>query len=329
MTIREGHVKILFMDEKDDIVQENDLSLDEGDLDYLLSDDKNKKAIVRYDPLHAYMMEIRRYPLLSREEELALAIRYRETGDPEAAYRLITSNLRLVVKIALDFQRHWMMNLLDLIQEGNIGLMQAIKKFDPYKGVKLSSYASFWIKAYIMKFIIDNWRLIKIGTTQAQRKLFFNLKKEKERLDRMGFVPEPRLLAEKLDVKEGEVIEMDQRMDGWELSLETPLDEESRYTHKDMLIAPSTPSDEILAREESRAILLEKIEELRNTLNEKERDILDQRLLAAQPLTLQEIGDRYGISRERIRQIEERLKKKIRVFLEKEVPDIQLIDFTG
>jgi RNA polymerase sigma-32 factor len=314
------------MEENDQFLQDDYIPLDKEEIDYLLPEDKSKKSLVRYDPLHAYLMEIRRYPLLTREEELALAIRYKETGDPEAAYRLITSNLRLVVKIALDFQRHWMMNLLDLIQEGNIGLMQAIKRFDPYKGVKLSSYASFWIKAYIMKFIIDNWRLIKIGTTQAQRKLFFNLKKEKERLDRMGFVPEPRLLAEKLDVKEGEVIEMDQRMDGWELSLDTPLDEESRYTHKDLLVAPAPTSDEILAREQSREILLEKIEEIRNTLNEKERDILDQRLLAEQPLTLQEIGDRYGISRERIRQIEERLKKKIKAFLEKEAPEIQFID---
>jgi RNA polymerase sigma-32 factor len=271
-------------------------------------------------------MEIRRYNLLSREEEFSLAVRHLETKDPEATYKLITSNLRLVVKIALDFQRYWMSNLLDLIQEGNIGLMQAVKRFDPYRGVKLSSYASFWIKAYILKFIMDNWRLIKIGTTQSQRKLFFNLRKEKDQLDRMGYAPEPKLLAERLDVKEEDVIEMNQRMEGWELSLETPINDESRYTHKDMVVAEEIPSDELLARQESQSLIRNKIGELRSTLNEKEKDILDNRLLAENPLTLQVLGDRYSISRERIRQIEERLLKKIKVYLEKEVPDLHPID---
>lgn len=282
--------------------------------------------LVRYDPLQAYLMEIRRYNLLSREEEFSLAVRHLETKDPEATYKLITSNLRLVVKIALDFQRYWMSNLLDLIQEGNIGLMQAVKRFDPYRGVKLSSYASFWIKAYILKFIMDNWRLIKIGTTQSQRKLFFNLRKEKDQLDRMGYAPEPKLLAERLDVKEEDVIEMNQRMEGWELSLETPINDESRYTHKDMVVAEEIPSDELLARHESQSLIRNKIGELRSTLNEKEKDILDNRLLAENPLTLQVLGDRYSISRERIRQIEERLLKKIKVYLEKEVPDLHPID---
>ena len=150
-----------------------------------------EKAIVRYDPLQRYLMEISQYRLLTREEEINLAKRIQETGDRDAAYVLVTSNLRLVVKIALEFQRIWMQNLLDLIQEGNIGLMQAARKFDPYKNVKFSYYASFWIKAYILKFIMDNWRLVKIGTTQGQRKLFFKLKKEKQNLIDQGFDPKP------------------------------------------------------------------------------------------------------------------------------------------
>ena len=140
------------------------------------------KSLVKFDPLQRYLSEVSRYRLLTRDEERELAIKVREYGDRDAAYNLVTSNLRLVVKIALEFQRVWMQNLLDLIQEGNIGLMQAVKKFDPYKNVKFSYYASFWIKAYILKFIMDNWRLVKIGTTQGQRKLFFKLKKEKQKL---------------------------------------------------------------------------------------------------------------------------------------------------
>ncbi|ETR74641.1 MAG: hypothetical protein OMM_06222 [Candidatus Magnetoglobus multicellularis str. Araruama] len=139
---------------------------------------RSDNALVQYDPLQRYLAEVSRYELLTREEEIELATLVQETGDPDAAYRLTASNLRLVVKIAMEFQRIWMQNLLDLIQEGNIGLMQAVKKFDPYKNVKFSYYASFWIKAYILKFIMDNWRLVKIGTTQAQRKLFFKLKKK-------------------------------------------------------------------------------------------------------------------------------------------------------
>ena len=165
-------------------------------------------ALVRPSALQLYLAKIGRYPVLSPEEEHELAVRYVEEGDRDAAYRLVTANLRLVVKIALQFQRTWMNNLLDLIQEGNIGLMQAVKKFDPYRGIRLSSYASFWIKAYILKFILDNWRLVKIGKTQAERKLFYNLYKEKERLHQLGYDPGPKLIAQRLNVKEEDVIKM-------------------------------------------------------------------------------------------------------------------------
>jgi RNA polymerase sigma-32 factor len=282
--------------------------------------------LIKYDPLQLYLQEIRRYPLLTREEEKALAVRYREHGDKEAAYRLITSNLRLVVKIAMEFQKSWMLSLLDLIQEGNVGLMQAVGKFDPYRGVKLSSYASYWIKAYILKFILDNWRLIKIGTTQAQRKLFFNLKKEKERLGHLGFDPVPRLVAQSLDVKEGEVIEMDQRLGSWEYSLESPVEPDSRHSHKDMLADTDEDSETQLANAELRHIIHQKLDALKGKLGNKERDILENRLLTDSPQTLHQIGARWGVSRERVRQIEERLKKKIGTYLVEEISDFESKD---
>ena len=280
-------------------------------------------SLVPYDPLKHYLMEIKRYPLLSREEEQRLATRYKEKGDMEAAYRLITSNLRLVVKIALSFQRHWMRNLMDLIQEGNIGLMQAVKKFDPYRGYKLSYYASFWIKAYIIKFIMDNWKLVKIGTTQAQRKLFFNLRKEKERLISMGFEPRPKLLAERLDVKESEVIEMDQRLGSWEVSLDAPVKEDSDSDHQSFIPSDEIGADEQLADYERKELLKTKLASFRTTLLEKERFIFDQRLMAEDPMTLQEIGDLYGISRERVRQIQVRITKKIKTYLQEEIEGIE------
>lgn len=284
------------------------------------------QALVEYDPLVSYLQEVQRYPLLTREEELELAIRYREHGDKLAAYKLITSNLRLVVKIAVEFQKSWVISLLDLIQEGNIGLMQAVRKFDPYRGVKLSSYASYWIKAYILKFILDNWRLVKIGTTQAQRKLFFNLRKEKERLDRLGFEPIPRLIAENLDVKEQDVIDMDRRMGAWEYSLESPVEEGSRYSHKDLLSSAHQNSETLLADEQMRRLVREKIAELKTHLREKELYLLEKRMLSDKPETLQEIGARWGVSRERVRQIEERLKKKIRQYLVEQIPDFEPSD---
>jgi RNA polymerase sigma-32 factor len=281
--------------------------------------------LVSLDPFRLYLDEIKRYPLLSREEERDLAIRYREKHDTEAGYRLITANLRLVVKIAMDFQRYWMQNLMDLIQEGNVGLIQAVKKFDPYRGYKFSYYASFWIKAYIIKFIMDNWKLVKIGTTQAQRKLFFNLRKEKERLEAQGIEASPKLLSLRLDVKESEIIEMDQRLNSWEISLDSPLKEDSEDTHKSFLPSDDLPVDDQLADQEAKAILHDKLMRFREQLKGKEAVIFDKRLLTEEPMTLQEIGDRFGISRERVRQLESRLKKKLKAYLEEEIADIDLL----
>ena len=281
----------------------------------------DSKSLVKYDPLQRYLAEIGGYRLLSREEEIELGKQIQEGGDPEAAYTLVTSNLRLVVKIALEFQRIWMQNLLNLIQEGNIGLMQAVKKFDPYKNVKFSYYASFWIKAYILKFIMDNWRLVKIGTTQGQRKLFFRLKKEKQKLIEQGFDPKPKLLSERLGVSEKEVIDMDQRLDGWDVSLDAPVKEDSDTERMDFLSSESDSVEDRVAKKQIEDLLHTKIDEFKKTLTDRELEIFEIRIFSDEPLTLQDIGDKYDISRERVRQIEKNILKKIKAFFKNEIPD--------
>jgi len=282
------------------------------------SDDK---ALIRYDPLQRYLSEISRYKLITREREKELGLRIQEDNDTEAAYELVTSNLRLVVKIALEFQRMWMQNLLDLIQEGNIGLMQAVKKFDPYKNVKFSYYASFWIKAYILKFIMDNWRLVKIGTTQGQRKLFFKLKKEKQNLIDQGFDPKPKLLSEKLGVSEREVIDMDQRLDGWDVSLDTPIKEDSDTDRIDFVSSEAESAEDQMAKKEIETLLHNKIDDFKRTMSSRELEIFERRVFSDSPATLQEIGDKYNISRERVRQIEKNIIKKIKEYFGNELPD--------
>jgi len=282
-----------------------------------------ERALVPYDPLQMYLLEIKSYRLLTREEEKELGTRVREKNDQEAAYRLITSNLRLVVKIAMDFHRYWTKNLLDLIQEGNLGLLQAVGKFDPYRGIKFSYYASFWIKAYMLKFIMDNWKLVKIGTTQSQRKLFFNLAKERDKLIAQGFSPEPKLLAERLDVKEEEVVEMSQRLGGWEVSLSSPVSDDSREAYSALLPDPGKAVDEEISEKESRNLLTHQLKQFRKTLSGKEADIFDRRIIAEKPLTLQELGDKYSISRERVRQIQEKTVKNIKKWLKEEIPNFE------
>ncbi|MFO8089387.1 MAG: RNA polymerase factor sigma-32 [Desulfatiglandaceae bacterium] len=282
------------------------------------------RSIVPYDPLQLYLSEIKKNRLLSREEEKELAIRFREQNDESAGYTLVTSNLRLVVKIAMDFHRYWTKNLLDLIQEGNLGLLQAVKKFDPYRGIKFSYYASFWIKAYMLKFIMDNWKLVKIGTTQSQRKLFFNLAKEREKLISEGFAPEPRLLAERLDVKEEEVVEMSQRLGSWEVSLNSPVGgDDSREAYDSVMPDPAMGADEKLSEKQEGVTLSEKLGEFRKTLSGKDLDIFDNRIMSDKPVTLQELGDKYGISRERVRQIQEKIIKKIKHYLNEEIPNFE------
>jgi RNA polymerase sigma-32 factor len=271
------------------------------------------------------MAEVTRHPLLSREEELRLARHLRQTGDVQAAYRLVASNLRLVVKLAHEYHRN-PLSLLDLVQEGNIGLMQAVKKYDPERGVKLSSYAAWWIRAYILRYIMDNWKMVKLGTTEAQRKLFFKLRQEQERLIRQGFEATPKLLAERLSVSEQDVVEMDQRLGNDEVSLDAPLGDDSKGSRADrMLPSSSQGAEERLGGEQLRVLFREKLAEFAATLEGKERYILEKRLTADEPLTLQDIGDTYGVSRERARQIEAALINRMREFMRERIPDFDLV----
>jgi len=283
-------------------------------------------ALERADPLRAYMAEVQRHALLSREEETALARRYRSTGDLVAAAQLVSANLRLVVKLAHEYQRN-PIALLDLIQEGNIGLMQAVKKFDPDRGVKLSTYAAWWIRAYLLRYIMDNWKMVKLGTTEAQRKLFFKLRQEQQRLTSQGIEPSPKLLAERLHVTEKDVEEMDQRLGQDEVSLDAPVGEEGKTTRVERLIPASTAQavDERLAAEELKVLFREKLTNFARDLDGKEKYIFEKRLIADEPMTLQDIGVHFGVSRERARQIEAQLIGRIRDYLRREIPDFDVV----
>ncbi|MBO4368752.1 MAG: sigma-70 family RNA polymerase sigma factor, partial [Desulfovibrio sp.] len=245
-----------------------------------------------HDALYLYMREISKFPLLKPEEEHELALRVRDKNDPDAAFRLVSSHLRLVVRIAIEFQRRWMQNVLDLIQEGNVGLMRAVNKFDPDKGIKFSYYASFWIKAYILKFIMDNWRMVKIGTTQVQRKLFFNLNKERQKLIAQGFDPDAAMLSERLGVSEEQINEMNQRMSFTDMSLNTTLNtsENDSASRMDFLPALGPGVEDSLASDEIVDIVRLRLKTILPHLTEKEQFILKNRLLTDEPLTLREIG---------------------------------------
>lgn len=288
--------------------------------------DSKAKALVPFDPLQRYLTEIRRFRLLSREEEHRLAVEYKEYGNVEAAYKLVTANLRLVVMIAREYQKAFK-NLLDLIQEGNMGLMEAVKNFDPYRGVRFPSYAVWWIRAYMIRYIMNDWRMVKIGTTQAQRKLFFNLQKEKEKLEAEGLTPGPKLLAQRLNVKEDEIVEMEQRLANRDLSVDVPLGENDEATLLHFLPDDKQSPEEQFAETQYQQLLRDKMESFAGTLKDKELVIYRERLLNEEPVTLREIGEKYGISRERVRQIEERVKKKLKMFLSKEMADLK--DVTG
>ena len=274
--------------------------------------------------LQDYLTSISRYKLLSRDEEQLLFKRLREHGDSSAAHELVTSNLRLVVKIALDYRRLRMQNLLDLIQEGNIGLMKAVEKFNPDKKTKFSYYASFWIKAHIIKYLMDNFRLVKIGTTQAQRKLFFRLKKEKQKLRDEGIEPKAELISRRLGVYKKDVVEMDQRMNGWDVSLDAPLTDDTETARIEFLKTPSDPLEDRISKKEFDTILHRRIAEFKKELNDRELDIFNRRIYAEDPETLAEIGKRYGISRERVRQIQKNIIARMKASFEQTLPDYSL-----
>jgi RNA polymerase sigma-32 factor len=271
------------------------------------------------------MQEASVYPILSPEEELDLATRYRKYGDVAAAKRLVTSHLRLVAKIAMEY-RSSNYNVLDLIQEGNIGLLQAVKNFDPDKGARLAHYATWWIKSYILKYILDNFRLVKIGTTKEQKKLFYNLMREKERIEAMGFAATPVELSKRLGVTEAAVEEMQKRLTTPELALEAPVtkaDGDGGAPLKDFVPLDEIPADERLADDQARDILRRKFAEFEGTLSERDRKIFRERLLAELPLTLQEIAEEYGISKERVRQLEERLMERLKAYFKESGVDVE------
>ena len=269
------------------------------------------------DPLSLYLKEIGKYELLSPEQELVLVKKLAETGDIEAAKKLVTANLRLVVKIAMEY-RFAYQNVMDLIQEGNIGLMQAVSRYNPEKGAKLSYYASWWIKSYILKFILDNFRLVKIGTTNEQKKLFYNLLKEKERLISRGIEPNVKLLSENLGVSQKAVVLMEGRLEsGEEVSMDAPFKNSiGVQTLADVLSDQKDSSiEDLISDAQSMKILRDRLQDFIKSLNERDQKVFKDRLLEEVPPSLQSIADKYGVSRERIRQIEERLLKNLKVYM--------------
>ncbi|HUT99958.1 MAG TPA: RNA polymerase factor sigma-32 [Myxococcota bacterium] len=274
---------------------------------------KSSKGLVQHDPLKLYLQEIGQFDLLTPDEEHELAVKFVKTQDPKLAYRLITANLRLVVKIALE-HRNYYQNLLDLIQEGNIGLMQAVKKFDPYRGVRLPSYAQWWIRAYVLKFILENFSLVKIGTTQAQRKLFYRLRKEQRKLLMEGYTPTAKLLAERIDVSEKDVIEMEKRLSGPEASLDATHPTTGRPFIETLVVPHESPEQQV-ATEELRDRVHGAMLEFRQTLDERERAIWDARIMPEHPETFQDLGEKHGITRQRVQQVERRLQQRFKDFL--------------
>ena len=284
------------------------------------------KSLARIDSLQVYMQEVQRHPLLTPEQEKELSEEYHKTGNVDIAAKLVTANLRLVVKLAYEYRRAYR-NIMDLIQEGNIGLMQAVRRYDPYRGVKLSSYAAWWIRAYMLRYILNNWRLVKLGTTQAQRKLFFNLNKERAKLSAMGIEPSHAEIAKRLSVEEKDVVEMDRRLAASDASLDTPIgDSDGRQTTRmDLLPAMTAGPDQLAESYQLQEMLREHLDVFKSTLAGKDLLIFERRMIADEPITLQELGETFGVSRERVRQLEARLAGKLRAFLSERLGDAVLV----
>lgn len=278
------------------------------------------------DIVQRYLADVRRHEVLSREDERTIARHYQRTGDPSSERRLVNSNLRLVVKIAREYQSG-RVNLLDLIQEGNVGLIHAVRKFDHDKNIRLASYAQWWIRAYILKYLMDNHKLVKVGTTQAQRKLFYNLKKERERLTRQGLVPTAAMLARALAVRERDVIEMESRLAGAENSLDAPLRDGENGTLSEVIADDAPLLDDVAVRAETSETLRLCLMEFARTLEGRDSDIWHRRMVADEPRTLQEIGDLFGVSRERARQLEARIARRLDKFLRERLGKTEPIEF--
>jgi RNA polymerase sigma-32 factor len=277
-------------------------------------------AVVPVTALQQYLAEVRLHPYLSKEEELRLFHEYKVQGNREAAVKLIMANLRVSISIAAEYL-HTGADHMDLIQEGNVGLMHAIKKYDPAKNVRFYAYAAWWSRAYILRYLLNNYRLVKIGTTQDQRKLFYNLKKEKAKLEREGFAPDTKLLADRLNVRERDVIEMGQRLGNWELSLDQPIGENQEGSLLDVLPSQQVPADEQLAQTQLKTLFRAKLAEFVKTLDERDEDILRNRILSETPLTLEDLGAKYSITKERTRQLEARIIKRLRDYMKKDIKD--------
>ena len=281
--------------------------------------------IARYDPLRAYMAEISKFASIDREEERELAEHYRRTGDREAAYRLVTSHLKLVVRIAMIYHKVYR-NILDLIQEGNLGLLQAVERFDPERGTRLQTYAAWWIKAYILKFLLDNTRMVKIGTTNARRKILLNLNREKRELEARGIIPTYRQLAENLGVDERDLMEVEQGMTGADISLDAPVGDEGDSRYIDTLRLMEDGVDEKIAQGEFRKLLEKKLADFTATLDERDMEIMTRRLTAEEPETLQQIAGRYGVTREAVRIAEKKLIARLKEYLIDSFGDIREIE---
>ncbi len=280
---------------------------------------RGERSVEPIDVLNAYLNQVRKYEVLTQDEEQQLAIQYQETGDPSAVYKLITSNLKVVVQVAMRFKREWE-NLMDLIQEGNVGLMHAIKNFDPFRGVRLPAYATWWIKAYMLKYILDNWRLVRVGTTNSRRKLLYNLTKEKEKLEREGYAPTTKLLAERFNVTERDVIDVETSLGAADMSMDTPTNDENSLTPSQYLTQGSHPEIEV-EKNQFFDLLREKVAEFSKTAKPMEKSIIENRVLSDNPQSLQEIGDAHKVTREAVRQAEQRLLKKLRAFLAEHMPE--------
>lgn len=284
-------------------------------------------SVTAPDPLlQAYLREVQKYPLLTREEERELAVRYRETGDREALHGLVTGNLRFVVKIAYEYV-HYRVKLLDLIQEGNMGLVKAVQEFNPYKEVRLTTYAVWWIRSYIQDAILRNYSLVKLGTTQAQKRLFYRLRGEQKKLEQMGMIPQQnvKLLASRLDVREKDIREMDQRLAQGDLSLNAPRGTDEKSEHLQSLADPGAPVDQTLGDAEQKEIFHKILAQFAETLEGREKQFFSGRLISEKPMTLQELGDKYGVTKERARQIEEQIKEKLKEYMQAHYPDFGLL----
>jgi len=294
-----------------------------------MSKKKNKQKhteLVPASPFKRYLYEANKYPLLSPEEESRIAHIYQETQDPAIAKTLVLSNLRLVVKIAMEYYYKLYASVTDLIQEGNLGLLMAVKKYDPNKGIRFPSYAQFWIRAYMLKYLLDSFSMVKIGTTKKQKKVFYNLSKAKDAIEKLGFKANPKLLAEYMNVREKDVKLIEQRMQNRDVSLDAPISEEDNKKSLQDFIVTEPKFEQAIEEIDIRKKIKKALDTFYLKLNEKEKIIWDRRLLAENKATLQELAVTFDISKERVRQIEKRITEKLKKYWIEEVPNISIND---